>query len=192
MTDQLSRDELSKITGVSKSEIHFSLSDAPIWIKVDGYKGSFHAGTVSHIQRQAGLLVGLVDVNFANQQFHGVVFYDEAESIWRLLRLEPLQTSGTKALHPESASRGYRRVASSALRALTGIAKLRFGPSKLPDDIMPTTLPLLFNTAPPLLPKETGAVTCKTLSVTNKLFNSKPLTISSEKVPLYFLGFPAA
>ena len=102
MTDQLSRAELSEITGVPKSDIHLCLSNAPIWFKIQGYKGCFFAGSVYNIQRQAGVLVGSVNMDLADRQFHGVVFYEKSESIWRLVKLEPKDTAGTKQIHPES------------------------------------------------------------------------------------------
>ena len=104
MTDQLTRAELSKITGAPKTDIYLCIEDAPIWFKIQGYKGSFFAGTVSQIQRQAGFLVGSVSVGMGGRLYHGVVFYDESERIWRLSKIDPTDTDAAKEIHPELAA----------------------------------------------------------------------------------------
>ena len=102
MTDQLSRAELSEITGKPKTEIYLCIEDAPIWFKLPGYEGRFFAGTVSQIQRHKnGLLIGSVNAGIGGRLYHGVVFYDESESIWRLSKIDPTDTAAAKDIHPE-------------------------------------------------------------------------------------------
>ena len=101
MIDQLSRSELSKITGVCESEVNLSLDSAPVWVKLDGHKGVFVSVPVLSIHKNQGRVCGSVFLTIGDKLFSGAVLYDEAQSVWILVTLDPHKNESVKQVEAE-------------------------------------------------------------------------------------------